>query len=961
MGLAFTRPEWLPALPLVAAALVYSARGSYAGLTGARRWVAWSVRGALMTALVLALAGAQFVQPTRALTVVFALDGSYSVPESERERALELVRQALSGRAADHRAALVVFGHDAVVESDALRTPAEVAVSSEAEGGYTDLSAGLRLALGLVPPDSAGRVVVISDGNENMGSAAEEVPAARAGGVVVDVVPLGSRAVHDLLVGGVDAPSSARRGEPVPVRVRLQSSRPTQATLTLLVDDEPHETRALTLAAGSTSLDLPVAFDEPGFHRVEVAVHAEGDDCPENDAGTAFVQVRGKPRVLVVDSVPDETGALRRALRLQDIEVRVAGPQALPTDAADLEGWDAVLLSDLPAYKMHERQMLMLRDAVRDRGLGFGMLGGELSFGAGGYYRTPVEEALPVTMDVTKDRVFPAAAVLIVMDTSGSMGMEEDGSTKIELAAEAGAAVVDLLQPYDAVGFIASDPAPTVVCRLRTLEDRVSVKSDIRSVRAGGGGISVYPSLQAAYQVLADSDAPIRHIILLADGSDCDEQEGSVPLVRLMAAERITTTAIAFGDGPHTPFLRDLVAAGGGHYYLTERAGDLRSIFTREALTIAKSVLIEETFAARPADASELTAGLDWSSAPSLLGYVATTPRDRAQTPLVSHKSDPVLAHWHYGLGRSVAFTSDAKAHWAAHWLGWPDFGKFWGQVVRWVLRRPDAGNLHARIEREGDRVRIVVDALADDGAPLNGLEVRAAVNGPNGGRTELVLPQSGPGSYSAEAPAAATGPYVVGVTAQGPEGMAARQTVGFSVDYPPDYADTEPDERLLASLAQQTGGQVLENLTEVFTPPPTAPRRHTDIWRLLLWLAALLLPLDVAVRRLVLRREDLAPFVAVVAALFARLRRRRRLEQPGTVDRLLEVSRTTREREERAVPPDRAPAAPPQAPPPPAAVPPPRSERKPEAAPRRPHDEDESTTARLLRRKRELRDKGDD
>ncbi|HUS80053.1 MAG TPA: VWA domain-containing protein, partial [Armatimonadota bacterium] len=413
MGIALTRPEWLLLAPVVAAALVWSARDSFADLAGMRRRVAWVLRAVIMSALVLALAGAQLVLPTRNLEVVFALDGSHSVPEAERERALGFIREALAGRRPDHRAALVVFGRRAVVESDSLLSPDQVRVRSDPSGGYTDLSAGLRLALGLVPPQWAGRVVLLSDGNENVGSAAQEALAARAGGVSVDVVPLGTRAQRDVMVGELDVPATARRGEPVPVRVPLRASQPAGARITVLVDDRPVQTRELTMAAGSSSLSIPISVDEPGFHRVDALVDAEGDDQPENDIGTAFVRVRGEPKVLVADSHPGELRGLRRALSLQDIDVTVAGPQAIPTSAEDLESWDALVLSDLPAWNLDERQMKMIRDAVRDRGIGLAMLGGELSFGAGGYYRTPIEEALPVTMDVTKQRTFPAAAVLI--------------------------------------------------------------------------------------------------------------------------------------------------------------------------------------------------------------------------------------------------------------------------------------------------------------------------------------------------------------------------------------------------------------------------------------------------------------------------------------------------------------------------------------------------------------------
>ncbi|MGD9494910.1 MAG: VWA domain-containing protein [Armatimonadota bacterium] len=967
MSITLTRPEWLLALPVILGALWYGARGSFADLLGARRALAWALRIAIVLALVAALAGAQVVRPAEELTVVFVLDGSYSVPGAERERALEFLRQALAHRGAQHRCALVVFGRQAVVEAEAVHRPEEVTVAAELDGGHTDIASALRLALGLIPPESAGRIVLCSDGNENAGEAGEQLLAAAAARIAVDVLPLGTRGESDALVADLTVPAEARRDEPFSVRVDVHSSEPADGRLTVLVDDEPVEVRGITLAAGARTCELPVSIPDPGFHRVDVLLEGDADACPDNNLGTGFVRVRGQPRVLVVDASPEEAQALRRALELQEIEVRVGGQASLPTSAADLETWDAVFLSDFPSFRMSQQQMEMLRDATRLRGIGLGMIGGEYGFGAGGYYRTPVEEALPVSMDLSKQRAFPASAVLIVMDTSGSMGMQEDGYTKIELAAEAGCAVVELLQHYDSVGFIASDPAPTLIAPLRKLEDKQRVMNDIRSVRAGGGGISVFPSLKAAYGVLQGDASPVRHVILLADGSDCDEQEGSVPLVRQMAAERITVTAVAFGDGPHVPFLQDVAAQGGGQFYLTARARDLKGIFTREALMVAKSVLVEERFRARPADASELCAGVDWASAPPLLGYVATTRKELARTPLLSHKDDPLLAHWQFGLGRSVAFTSDAKAHWAAHWLQWPQFTRFWGQTVRWVLRRPGSELLHPRIERSGEGRRLVVEAFDEEGAPLNGLEIRATLSDPAGGSEELTLPQAGPGRYEARVEAAQAGAYVAGIVARGPDGFLAQRTMGFAVPYPPDYADVAPDDDFLRRAAAQTGGTTLADPAQVFTPPAVFPRTHTDIWRLLLWIAALLLPLDVAVRRLIVRAEDVAMALAAVRSRVGALRGAPQPEQ-ATVEHLLASRRTVRERDREPRPPRIIPppeptarraeggaAGAPSAPGPQADAEAP----EPDAAAAAEEAEPATTTGRLLRRKRELRKGG--
>jgi uncharacterized membrane protein len=900
MWVSFSRPLYLLLIPAAGVLLWWSGRATYADLTGGRKWAAWVLRSTIVLALLLALAGAQLVKQSKELLVVFAVDGSVSVPPEERSRGIEFVRSALSSRRADQRGALVVFAREAAVESENLPRDGKLEVASRPNTGHTDIAGALRLALGLIPPEAAGRVVLLSDGNENVGSAADEGLLAQANRVPVDVVPLGTRRARDVLVREVRVPSHARIGEPVPVSVTVEATEPAQATLTVLVDDRPVEKRSVTVAAGSAALKVPVTLADSGFHEVEVLLDSPGEECRENDRGAAFVRVKGEPRLLLLDSDPSGAKLLADRLRTQEIAVDAAGLAAIPTNPADLERYDAVYLSDVPAYAMGDYQMAMMRDATRDRGIGLGMIGGEYSFGAGGYYRTPIEEALPVDMDATKDRMLPGASVLLVIDTSGSMGEIEDGREKIELAAEAACAVVDLLQPYDKVGVIASDPRPTSVCDLRALDNKNSVKRDTRSVRAGGGGIACFPSLSAAYQELQDAKTPIRHIIMLADGSDCDEQAGCVPLAAQMAREKITLTTIAFGDGPHVPFLKEVAQAGRGKFYLTEAARDLKKIFTRETLTIAKSVLIEEPFRISVAESTTPITGIDWSSAPPLLGYVATSPKSLANVPLVSHKDDPVFAHWQYGLGRSISFTSDAKARWAAPWLGWEGFSQFWGQTVRWSLRDLTSDVLYPKIEGNGDRARVVVDAVAADGSLINGLAMRAAVSGPDGRREEIEIPQTAPGRYEGEFEASDSGAYVLGISATGPGRFSAHQTAGFSVGYPPDFAETEPQEALLKGLAEQTGGRVLARPEDAFAPPAVTPRVPLDIWRSLLWLAAVLLPFDVAVRRLVIRREDLSAFGGFthpLANALARLRRRspRELAREEHIERLLERKKRLR------------------------------------------------------------------
>ena len=268
---------------------------------------------------------------------------------------------------------------------------------------------------------------------------------------------------------------------------------------------------------------------------------------------------------------------------------------------------------------------------------------------------------------------------------------------------------------------------------------------------------------------------------------------------------------------------------------------------------MSKSLFVEEPFRPKVEPGEEVIKGIAWESAPPLLGYVATSPKPLASVPLRSHKDDPVLATWRYGLGRSIAFTSDAKARWAAHWLSWPGYGQFWPQVIRWMLRQSAETRLQTLVDIDQGKGRIAVDALDPERGFLNFLELRATVVTPSLRRLSLRLDQTGPGRYEASFEAREIGAYLVTVSEKNKGRWEAVHASGAVVSYSPEYGDLEANDYLLSRLAAATGGELGPAPARVFRGTRRAARFPQDIWHSLLLLAALLLPLDVGVRRLML------------------------------------------------------------------------------------------------------------
>jgi len=905
VGAAFTHPWYIALLPALTALFWWAARGSLAGLSRKRRRVALGLRMSAVALLVMALAGLQAVYRTRATGVVFVLDVSRSLPPEATQRGLAYVARAMKQMRPDDRAALVVFGGEPSLECSAAARPNITTIHSRPPADDTDIAAALRLALAVLPERCAKRIVLLSDGVETRGDALDQALSAQAMGVEVSSVVLSGTPKQEVMLEEAWAPGQVRSGEPFDVRVVASATGEASAVLRVYRDGVPVEARAARLAPGKNVFALTERVQEPGLHRYEVLIKAERDTYPENNRGLAFCAVRGKPRLLYVEGDPGMATPLRKALAERDIAVDVVGLGGAPKTAADMAAYDAVLFSEVPATALAPEQMTLIKRSVSDLGVGFGMLGGEYGFGAGGYFKTPIEETLPVNMSIRKYRVMPMAAVVLVMDTSGSTGMPQGGLPKIRLEAEAAIITLDALQDRDQLAAIVSGEGVTLIAPMRYAAHRAAIARDLSRMESGGGGIFCRPSLELAYNLLEKTEARTKHVIMLADAADCDEQAGCVPMAAAAFRKGITTTAVGFGQrgDPDVGFLMALAAAGGGGFYLASSGYQLPRIFTRDVLLSSRSLLVEDPFVPRPRQ-HETIAGINWQRTPPLLGYVATSPKPLASVPLETPQGDPLFAIWRCGLGRSIAFTSDAKAHWGARWLAWDGYGKFWPQAIRWMMRLREETGLRPTVKIERGEGTVSVEALTADGRFRDFLALKANIVAPDAKATSVEMRQTAPGHYEAKFVASGVGQYVVTVAEKG----AAAGTVGAALPFPAEYRRLEPDLHLLSELARRTGGTLNLKPEQAFRPgPPT--RYPQDLWYWLLLASLVLWPLDIAVRRLVISWAQVAE---ATRALRAKVRMGQQPEvAPAPTGRLLERTRSVRStRTGRAA----KPLAPPQA-----------------------------------------------
>ena len=858
------------------------------------------VRSVLLLCIVLALAGLQSVQVTNKLAVAFLIDVSDSVGAQGRDTAADFVRNAMRNMRVDgaDQAAVIVFGANAQVERSMTGMRDLAPLGAQVRGSATNVEDAIRLGLSLLPADAAKRIVLLSDGKQTIGDAQSAARLVRAVNARLDTVALPSIQGSDAAIERIDAPQRASVGQIVPLQVVIRSNSNMRAQLTVFAGPDVVSQESVNLVQGLNEFNLRVNATRAGFTAFRVQINPENDIQPQNNALSSSVIVGGQPRVLLVASQNPivegtnvrETDALKAALVATGIIYDEVTPLAMPSEIQSLASYQSVILLNVPARDLSVRSMFSLQSYVRDIGGGLVVIGGPNSYGVGGYFKTPLEETLPVEMTIKDPRRFPSVSIVIVMDKSGSMGAQEGGVVKMRLAAEAAARVAELVNDEDEVTVIGFDTEPVDKIGPFQGAQRNKYIPEILKIGPGGGGIYVLESLQEAEKIISKSTKLSKFIILLADGSDAERQDGARELVRKMRGQDVIMTVVAIGDGSDVSFLKALASVGGGRFHLTDKAANLPTIFTEETALAQRSYIIEQDFFPKQGVDSPILSGI--KAVPQLQGYVATTAKPAARVILRASDTDPLLATWQYGLGRAVAFTSDASGRWAKSWVAWPDFAKFWAQSVRWTILERSQSQIQARVSQRGEQTLIEAD-LPGAGTEESVAETKltATVIDSAGKTRDVTLLQTAPGHFEAETFLDQAGAYFVRVlptkalstTVATNATPLGETTLAWVKPYSPEYApnDGVNGQAELRDWASAGGGDVLSDPRTAFELNAPAAASRTDLFPYLLALAAILLPFDVGIRRITVSLRKLLGIQPKLAASHT-------LEQAGRMGQLL-------------------------------------------------------------------------
>lgn len=858
--LVWARPGALWLLLLVP---LFAALGYWLGVRRgrvARAALLW--RLAVVSLLVIGLAEPLVASGAGSGGAVFVVDRSASIGEEARDAADRWLKDALAAAPGTRRAAVVEFGAKPV-----LTTPPGAAgdlVSSEAtdasiDPAFTDVASALGLARAL-PLGGGQRIVLLSDGAENIGAAVDQAAQAALEDVPIDVVPLAGVSDADLRVEGLSAPSSAWEGEPITVLAGVETGRAGPATIELLVDGQVKTTTKADLPEGLSSQAFTLDDLSPGFHSLEVRVQgeAEANRRTDDDQLPHGIVVRDRPRILLVVPEGADAGIMRGILERGGSDVTVTAPADIPSRLSELGAWDGFVLDNVPAAALSVDQVAGLREATRSLGRGLVVVGGTSSYGPGGYAGSPLEEALPVTVKVTDGRERQRVALLLIMDKSGSMGYDPlGGKGKIEMAKEAVRLAARALAPGDQIGLLVFNDRQEWIVPLTTIEGESTFTSIDRKISAiePDGGTEILPALSVGLDAIRNAEADARHIVLLSDGkARTGTRESYQRLLDDALTDRTTLSTIAIGEDADTDLLNFLADEGGGRYHFTTMDEEIPQFTLQEARSAGSQSVIRGAFRPIQVAPSPILAGIDPNTLPDLAGYDFAEAKPDAQVILTSDREDPVLAKWQYGLGRVVAWTADNGSDLAAPWASWDGFDDFWAAAVRWALPDPERRPLTVSTRRDGDDVVLTVAAAGENGDFADFLPTFASVKTADGKPVvSQEMTQTAPGEYTLRLPAPAAGAYAVEVRQERQSGSLV-ETAGITVPPSPETLPSSNGAALLQAIAARTGGQTLSlddpgAVWNAPTPGGSSLREHRAVWYIPVGLALALFVVDVAVR----------------------------------------------------------------------------------------------------------------
>ena len=770
----------------------------------------------------------------------------------------KFIKEALNQMTNKDTAGIILFGEEPQMENFLSPNPTFEKIIINTGGRYTTIEKAITAGVSILPDKSRKRIVLVTDGEENEGDSSKIAAALKDKGIDLKVKKIDKDKGSEVAALSVTAPQSLNIGEEYNIVVNIESNINTQGKLTLFDGNEKAAEEKVEISKGENRFVFKDKAGTKGFKTYRSIIDAVDYNESRNNEASTFMNILAEPMILLIEGKAGDGEEIAKMLDAANAHYTRVEAQSAPSSLQSLVQYKTLILSNVSADNLNNGFMEALEPYVKDFGGGLIASGGEDSFALGGYYKTSLEKVLPVNMELKGKKAIPDMSIILVIDKSGSMSEGSGGITKLDLAKEAAARVLDSLRDNDEIGVLAFDDAMYWVVEPQKIGDRDKIRNDIGTIRQGGG-TSILPPLKEAIKTSKGLDSKIKHVILLTDGQA--EKTGYDNALEYAANSGITVSAVAAGRNADTSLLQYISEKAGGRFYQTDEYTNLPTIFAKETFMAAKAYLNNREFVPRIISLHPVIGNAVEKGLPKLLGYVAASPKDAARMVLESDEGDPILTLWQYGLGKTAAWNSDMTGIWSANYVNWENNLTLWNNLINWTIENYEGQDLEVDTSIEGGYGQIKAKQTDNN----EEFATKAVITTPSLKTMEIDLAAEAPRQYKGDFRLDEIGTYLIKAV-QSKEGEIQRTVgTGLSVPYSPEYSIKAKTDKL-DRLVNEAGGKYIKEPKEVYEGPIADVTGRRDLTSPLLLLALLLFLADIAIRRLNLPLEKFARFFGEVA-----------------------------------------------------------------------------------------------
>ncbi len=800
------------------------------------------LRCVVFSLLITALSGVSLLQKGTNIATVFIIDASDSVKEHQ-DHITEFVNSSLKTKSSEDYVGIVSVGKSSSVENFVTDKCIFKGIQTTVDPSATNLEDAVNLALSMMPEGYAKRLIIISDGAENIGSLKDTAADVTSVGCDVKTYTLPSSTASEVYVSNLTVPESVGTGEVFKVMVEVESNVSTTAVVSLYQGRTLTERKSVNLSKGTSLIPFYDTQNDTGLKTYRVTVEAVDDTVSLNNEYSAFTNISKKAPVLLLEGTNKSGAALYDMLCKMGIDCRIITSLSAPATISEMLEYSCMILCNVSIDDLPQGFINNIETYVRDYGKGLVACGGRNAFALGMYKDTPLETVLPVEMDINGEAEIPSMAIQFLIDKSGSMSDFGTTGNKLEDAKKAAILSLDNLRDIDSVGVIAFDDSYDRVVRLTELKNkREQVANSIGTIQIQGG-TSIYPAVVCGVEDLKKYDATIKHIILLTDGQDTNNNYAA--LTRTMNENNITLSSIAIGADCNVSLLQTLSESTGGRMYLVANNKELPKIFTQEIYLSQNEYLVDRPGPVYISSSDDVINEVVSNGVPDIKAYVATTLKSRATELLQTEDQYPLLSYWQYGLGKTVAWTSDVSGNWSGDYFAWENNSLLWNNLIQLITKDNKSEGSYATVSQEFSKGILNYHTEEFDARTT----VSATITDDNGVSKNVTLLPKSPGEYSADFDLTEEGVYSIAVKQYSNGTATSGLTTAAIKKYSPEYIFSDNDD-LLGEYTRLVGGSEINSPAQVFTKNIRLVKAMKDITVPILLTALLLFVLDIAYRR---------------------------------------------------------------------------------------------------------------